>query len=131
MTSSSCPRATRRPLLWAVYAEAGIIPLEHLLGLRKISSDLEGHPTPRMLDQGGDGFLGQGLSVGVGMALAQRLDKSPARTFDLLRDRECARAGSGKRPTRAHSKLGNLSPSSTSPARPIRSDRAPARSRRA
>ena len=36
------------PLLWAAYAEAGVIPLEHLLDLRKISSDLEGHPTPRM-----------------------------------------------------------------------------------
>ena len=36
------------------------------------------------------GSLGQGLSVGVGMALAQRLDKSPARTFVLLGDGECA-----------------------------------------
>ena len=79
------------PLLWAVYAEAGIIPLEHLLDLRKISSDLEGHPTPRMnWVKAATGSLGQGLSVGVGMALAQRLDKSPARTFVLLGDGECA-----------------------------------------
>ena len=79
------------PLLWAVYAEAGIIPLESLLDLRKISSDLEGHPTPRMKwVKAATGSLGQGLSVGVGMALAQRLDKSPARTFVLMGDGECA-----------------------------------------
>ena len=79
------------PLLWAVYAEAGVIPLESLLDLRKISSDLEGHPTPRMpWVKAATGSLGQGLSVGVGMALAQRLDKSPARTFVLMGDGECA-----------------------------------------
>jgi transketolase len=79
------------PLLWAVYAEAGIIPLESLLDLRKISSDLEGHPTPRMKwVKAATGSLGQGLSVGVGMARAQRLDKSPARTFVLMGDGECA-----------------------------------------
>jgi transketolase len=79
------------PLLWAVYAEAGIIPLESLLDLRKITSDLEGHPTPRMpWVKAATGSLGQGLSVGVGMALAQRLDKSPARTFVLMGDGECA-----------------------------------------
>jgi transketolase len=79
------------PLLWAVYAEAGIIPLESLLDLRKISSDLEGHPTPRMpWVKAATGSLGQGLSVGIGLALAQRLDKSPARTFVLMGDGECA-----------------------------------------
>jgi len=79
------------PLLWAVYAEAGVIPLESLLDLRKITSDLEGHPTPRMpWIKAATGSLGQGLSVGAGLALAQRLDKSPARTFVLLGDGECA-----------------------------------------
>jgi transketolase len=79
------------PLLWAAYAEAGVIPLESLLDLRKISSDLEGHPTPRMKwVKAATGSLGQGLSVGVGLALAQRLDKSPARTFVLMGDGECA-----------------------------------------
>jgi len=79
------------PLLWAVYAEAGVVPLESLLDLRKITSDLEGHPTPRMpWVKAATGSLGQGLSVGVGLALAQRLDKSPARTFVLLGDGECA-----------------------------------------
>lgn len=53
------------PILWAAYAEAGIIPADTLLDLRKISSDLEGHPTPRMpWVKAATGSLGQGLSVG-------------------------------------------------------------------
>src|SRR4030042_6186265 len=79
------------PILWAAYAEAGIIPEDELMDLRKITSDLEGHPTPRMpWVKSATGSLGQGLSVGVGMALAQRLDRSPARTFVLMGDAECA-----------------------------------------
>jgi transketolase len=79
------------PLLWAAYAEAGIIPMKSLMDLRRISSDLEGHPTPRMpWIKAATGSLGQGLSVGVGMAIAQRLDRSPARTFVLMGDAECA-----------------------------------------
>ncbi len=79
------------PVLWAAYAEAGIIPARLLLDLRKIDSDLEGHPTPRVpWVKAATGSLGQGLSVGVGLALAQRLAKSPARTFVLLGDGECA-----------------------------------------
>jgi transketolase len=79
------------PLLWAAYAEARLIPFESLLDLRKITSDLEGHPTPRMpWVKAATGSLGQGLSIGAGMALAQRLDKSPARTFVLMGDGEIA-----------------------------------------
>lgn len=79
------------PILWAAYAEAGILPEEEIYTLREITSDLEGHPTPRMKwIKAATGSLGQGLSVGVGMALAQRLMKSPARTFVLMGDGECA-----------------------------------------
>ncbi|MEN6310685.1 MAG: transketolase, partial [Acidobacteriota bacterium] len=79
------------PLLWAAYAEAAILPLKSLMDLRKITSDLEGHPTPRMpWIKAATGSLGQGLSVGIGLALGQRLDGSPARTFVLLGDGECA-----------------------------------------
>jgi len=79
------------PLLWALYAEAGIIPLASVLDLRKFTSDLEGHPTPRMpWVKVATGSLGQGLSVGVGIALAQRLDGAKARTFVLMGDGECA-----------------------------------------
>ncbi|MGB7296232.1 MAG: transketolase, partial [Candidatus Aminicenantales bacterium] len=79
------------PILWAVYAEAGIIPMAELMDLRKISSRLEGHPTPRMnWVKAATGSLGQGLSVGVGLALAQKLGRSPGRTFVLMGDGECA-----------------------------------------
>jgi transketolase len=79
------------PILWAAFAEAGIISEEELLDLRQISSRLEGHPTPRMnWVKAATGSLGQGLSVGAGMALAQRLGRSPGRTFVLMGDGECA-----------------------------------------
>lgn len=79
------------PILWAAYAEAGIIPERSLMSLRKITSALEGHPTPRMKwVKAATGSLGQGLSVGVGMALAMKLGKSPGRVFVLMGDGECA-----------------------------------------
>ena len=79
------------PILWAAYAEAGILPAEALLDFRKITSGLEGHPTPRMpWIKVATGSLGQGLSVGAGMAAAMRLGKSPARVFVLCGDGECA-----------------------------------------
>ena len=79
------------PILWAALAEAGIIDPKDLPTLRLVSSDLEGHPTPRMTwVKAATGSLGQGLSVGVGMALAQRLGRSPGRTFVLMGDGECA-----------------------------------------
>jgi transketolase len=79
------------PILWAVLAEAGIIPVESLMDLRKIRSDLEGHPTPRMpWVKAATGSLGQGLSVGAGMAAAMRLGKSPGRVFVVMGDGECA-----------------------------------------
>jgi transketolase len=79
------------PILWAAYAEAGIIPLGELMDLRKVTSNLEGHPTPRMpWVKAATGSLGQGLSVGVGIALAQKLGRSPGRTFVLMGDGECA-----------------------------------------
>ncbi|UCC41862.1 MAG: transketolase [Candidatus Aminicenantes bacterium] len=79
------------PILWAAYAEAGIVSERGLMSLRKITSALEGHPTPRMKwVKGATGSLGQGLSVGVGMALAMKLAKSPGRVYVLMGDGECA-----------------------------------------
>ena len=73
------------PILWSVYAEAGIISQAKLKTLRKISSNLEGHPTPNMpYIQVATGSLGQGLSAGLGMALA----KTKGKTFVLLGDSE-------------------------------------------
>lgn len=79
------------PILWATYAELGCIPRTYLNTLRKIDSILEGHPTPKMPSiRVATGSLGQGLSAGVGMALARRLMKSKSRVFVLLGDGECA-----------------------------------------
>jgi transketolase len=79
------------PLLYSVWAELGLFPREHLNTLRELSSDLEGHPTPRLsFVDVATGSLGQGLSVGVGMQLCARLDNLDYRTYVLLGDGECA-----------------------------------------
>ena len=79
------------PIIWAAYAEAGIIREKELMNLRKVTSVLEGHPTPRMRwIKAATGSLGQGLSVGVGMALAMKRGKSPGRVFVMMGDGECA-----------------------------------------
>ncbi|HLH31958.1 MAG TPA: transketolase, partial [Terriglobia bacterium] len=79
------------PLLWAAYAECGVLQEKDLLTLRRLDSDLEGHPTPRMpwIDVA-TGSLGQGLSAGLGDALAAHLDEIPFNTYVLLGDGECA-----------------------------------------
>jgi transketolase len=79
------------PLLYAAWAETGLFPTGDLLKLRTFGSDLEGHPTPRLsFVDVATGSLGQGLSVGVGMALAARLDKLDYNTYVLLGDGEIA-----------------------------------------
>jgi transketolase len=79
------------PLLYAAWAETGLFPASDLLNLRKFTSDLEGHPTPRLpFVDVATGSLGQGLSVGCGMALAARLDKLDYNTYVLLGDGEIA-----------------------------------------
>ncbi|VVC33185.1 Transketolase, N-terminal,Transketolase C-terminal/Pyruvate-ferredoxin oxidoreductase domain [Cinara cedri] len=80
------------PILYAAWAEAGLFPVSDLSNLRKIDSDLEGHPTPRLnfIDVG-TGSLGQGLSVACGMAyVGKYFDKSSYRTYCLLGDGESA-----------------------------------------
>src|SRR5580700_8080842 len=79
------------PVLYAALAEAGVFPLSRLMTLRQFSSEIEGHPTP--LIPGVDaatGSLGQGLSVGAGLAIGARLDKSPTRVYVLTGDGELA-----------------------------------------
>src|SRR5712671_4136534 len=79
------------PLLYAAWAETGLFPMEELLKLRQLGSDLEGHPTPRLsFADVATGSLGQGLSVGTGMAMCARLDRLNYRTYVLLGDGECA-----------------------------------------
>ena len=78
------------PLLYAVLAEAGYFPKEQLATLRQIGSPLEGHPNMRRLPgvEASTGSLGQGLSLGIGHALAARLDRVDYRAYVLLGDGE-------------------------------------------
>ncbi|MFE9411307.1 transketolase [Streptomyces sp. NPDC006704] len=80
------------PLLYAMYRAAGVIDDEQLLSFRSRGSLFEGHPTPRLpwVDVA-TGSLGQGLPVGVGMALAgRRLEHAPYRVWVLSGDSEMA-----------------------------------------
>jgi transaldolase len=78
------------PLLYALWAVAGCITEEELSSYRHFGSRLEGHPTPRFpYVEAATGSLGQGLGVGLGMALnASHLDRLPYRTYVLLGDSE-------------------------------------------
>ena len=80
------------PILYSAWAEAGFFPREHLLTLRRLDSDLEGHPTPRLpFVDAATGSLGQGLSVGLGIAInARDLDHTGQRVFVLLGNGEIA-----------------------------------------
>ncbi|HKS39692.1 MAG TPA: transketolase, partial [Blastocatellia bacterium] len=80
------------PLLYAAWAEAGAFAVERLKTLREFTSDLEGHPTPRLpWVEVATGSLGQGLSCGVGMALNSKyLDKIDNKVFVLMGDGEAA-----------------------------------------
>ncbi|MEV5330647.1 transketolase [Streptomyces werraensis] len=81
------------PLMYATYKAAGVIGDEELLTFRENGSRLEGHPTPRKLPwvETATGSLGQGLPVGVGIALAgKRLDHTDFRVWVLCGDSELA-----------------------------------------
>ena len=81
------------PLYYSLWLAAGALSEKKLLQFRKFSSmDMQGHPTVEFkFAEATTGSLGQGLSIGVGMALnAKYLDKSDSRTFVLLGDSEMA-----------------------------------------
>src|SRR5258708_4495950 len=79
------------PILYAAWAEAGLFDRSELLKLRSISSDLEGHPTPRLpFVDVATGSLGQGICAAIGTALNARRIKSGYRTYVVLGDGESA-----------------------------------------
>ncbi|MFF0593777.1 transketolase [Streptomyces antibioticus] len=100
------------PLLYAAYKAAGAIDDDELLTFRTLGSRLEGHPTPRRLPwvETATGSLGQGLPVGVGIALAgKRLEHSDARVWVLCGDSELAEGSVWEAAEHAgHERLDNL-----------------------
>jgi transketolase len=81
------------PALYATLKAIGAISDEQLMSLRRFGSPIQGHPAPvpelPWIDVA-TGSLGQGLAVGMGMALAMRLDGSGGRVFVLIGDSEAA-----------------------------------------
>lgn len=79
------------PILYAALSERGYFPMEELANLRMLGSCLQGHcdmiATPGV--EMSSGSLGQGLSFGIGVALAGRLDARDYRVYVLLGDGEC------------------------------------------
>lgn len=79
------------PLFYALWAAAGAISQEELLTYRKFGSPLEGHPSMEFkFSEVATGSLGQGLSIGLGMALAGKMDGVDYKTYVLLGDGEMA-----------------------------------------
>ncbi|MCL7488504.1 MAG: transketolase [Desulfobulbaceae bacterium] len=98
------------PLLYALWTAAGELTEEEMMTYRQFGSRLEGHPTPVFPHaEAATGSLGQGLSIGVGMALNARLDRLPYRTYVLLGDSEMAEGSQWEAlQIGAHYKLDNL-----------------------
>jgi transketolase len=99
------------PVLYAVLAEAGYFPREQLQTLRQLGSPLEGHPNMRRVPgvEASTGSLGQGLSLGIGHALAARLDGYDYRVYVLLGDGEIEEGQVWEAAMAAHKfKLDNL-----------------------
>jgi transketolase len=99
------------PLLYAMFRAAGAITDAELLSLRKHGSRLQGHPTPALpwVDVA-TGSLGQGLPIGVGIALAgKRLDQLPYRVWVLCGDSEMSEGSIWEAMEQAgHARLDNL-----------------------
>jgi transketolase len=99
------------PILYAAWAEAGAFPVERLETLREFTSDLEGHPTPRLpFVDVATGSLGQGLSAACGMAYsAKYLEKIDAKFYCLMGDGESQEGSVWEAASLAsHYKLDNL-----------------------
>lgn len=79
------------PILYSAFIEAGYLKESEELTLRQLGSRLQGHPDRRFMPwlEASTGSLGQGLSIGIGLALAAKMDKRSAHTWVILGDGEC------------------------------------------
>jgi transketolase len=99
------------PALYSALARSGYFDLKMLLTLRQLGSPLQGHPDMRRLAgiEASTGSLGQGLSVGAGMALAAKMDKKDFKTYALISDGELNEGQIWEAAAfAAHRKLSNL-----------------------
>lgn len=96
--------------LYAVLADRGFFPKAKLETYSQYGSDLIGHPNNKIPGiEVNSGSLGHGLSVGVGMALAARMDGRSYHTYVVLGDGECAEGSVWEAVMAgAHYKLDNL-----------------------
>ena len=78
------------PVQYAALAERGYYPVSDMMTLRKLGSRFQGHPNMHKVAgiEMSTGSLGQGISVSVGMALANKMDENPGRVYTLLGDGE-------------------------------------------
>ncbi|MFH1644698.1 MAG: transketolase, partial [bacterium] len=98
------------PVLYAAWKQLGVISDEELMSLRKFDSVLEGHPTRRFeYNEAATGSLGQGLAIGVGMAMNAKMDKLDYTTYVFMGDGEIAEGSVWEAASLAsHYKLDNL-----------------------
>src|SRR3954454_6779696 len=78
------------PVLYSILAQTGYTPADQLNTLRKLGSIYQGHPDVRFIPavEASTGSLGQGLSIGLGMAAGTKLDNRPSRHYVILGDGE-------------------------------------------
>jgi len=98
------------PILYSVLSQCGYFPSEELSTFRTINSRLQGHAHTMVPGvDASTGSLGQGLSIGLGMALAGRLENKDYKTYVLLGDGECDEGQIWEAAMAAsHYKVGNL-----------------------
>lgn len=98
------------PLLYTLFGMAGAYPLEEIKTLRKFGSIFEGHPVPiYKYAEAATGSLGQGLSIGAGLALVSKREDYKTKTYVLTGDGELAEGQIWEAANfAAHEKLDNL-----------------------
>ena len=74
------------PVVYSAWKQLGVISDDELMNLRKIDSPLEGHPTPRFIyNEAATGSLGQGLAIGIGMAINAKKENLNYKTYVMIK----------------------------------------------